>query len=524
MSQSSVATTPDNVAKEESRRSTRIDRSVPLIVLGQNRIGEPIVERTVSTSVNLHGCRYPSRHDYGVGTWVTLQVVGLNVEPKPPAIRARVRSIHPSQSTRELQQVGVELESPSNVWGIISPPPDWLSFAETNGSMPQFTVTETIETILEPLPSPFETETAEIEEQQESPASLEQKLAEVATFPSPSPAAPRPPASAHEAPEPERVVLSPDNLLNALQEKLQLAAEKAVQAAAAEQVEEAVRNAVTAIDDVRLSSIREVQQLLRPQGEARLATKDEVAAVTASVITAHWKAEMEKYRANVEQLTQKLARQATELKRELDRCQKFLEKMNNELEPRAEARLNEAVARVSADFDGAAARIMERRFERLLKSSQAMIQEGLLKLDARSSEAQALVQSSVNSTLAALQRQAESQMNAMLAETKDRRASALSSLDAENRAACEERRRALEAEVARAAERSTVQLRKGMKAFLYSCLVAAVSAVDEHSKSTLENLTKDNGKSLEDASEAGGSADPDGPEILPAPDTDPFTH
>jgi len=273
-----------------------------------------------------------------------------------------------------------------------------------------------------------------------------------------------------------------------------------------------VRNAVTAIDDVRLSSIREVQQLLRPQGEARLATKDEVAAVTASVITAHWKAEMEKYRANVEQLTQKLARQATELKRELDRCQKFLEKMNNELEPRAEARLNEAVARVSADFDGAAARIMERRFERLLKSSQAMIQEGLLKLDARSSEAQALVQSSVNSTLA------------MLAETKDRAASALSSLDAENRAACEERRRALEAEVARAAERSTVQLRKGMKAFLYSCLVAAVSAVDEHSKSTLENLTKDNGKSLEDASEAGGSADPDGPEILPAPDTDPFTH
>ena len=167
---------------------------------------------------------------------------------------------------------------------------------------------------------------------------------------------------------------------------------------------------------------------------------------------------------------------------------------------------------------------MERRFERLLKSSQAMIQEGLLKLDARSSEAQALVQSSVNSTLAALQRQAESQMNAMLAETKDRAASALSSLDAENRAACEERRRALEAEVARAAERSTVQLRKGMKAFLYSCLVAAVSAVDEHSKSTLENLTKDNGKSLEDASEAGGSADPDGPEILPAPDTDPFTH
>jgi len=110
VSQSSLAKTPDNFVREEARRSTRIERSVPLIVFGQNRMGEPFVERTVSTSINLHGCRYPSRHDYGVGAWVTLQVVGLNVEPKPPAVRARVKSIHMSQSARELQQVGVELE------------------------------------------------------------------------------------------------------------------------------------------------------------------------------------------------------------------------------------------------------------------------------------------------------------------------------------------------------------------------------------------------------------------------------
>ena len=101
MSQSSVAKTPDSLVREESRRSTRIDRSVPMIVFGQNRMGEPFVERTVSTSINVHGCRYPSRHDYGVGTWVTLQVVGLNVEPKPPAVRARVRSVHASQRDRK---------------------------------------------------------------------------------------------------------------------------------------------------------------------------------------------------------------------------------------------------------------------------------------------------------------------------------------------------------------------------------------------------------------------------------------
>ncbi len=64
-----------------------------------------------------------------------------------------------------------------------------------------------------------------------------------------------------------------------------------------------------------------------------------------------------------------------------------------------------------------------------------------------------------------------------------------------------------------------------MKAFLYSCLVAAVSAVDEHSKSTLEGFAKDNGKSLHELHEAADeSGSPDSSEILPKADPDPFTH
>ena len=527
MSQSSLARTPDNFVKEESRRSTRIERSVPLIIFGQNHLGEPFVERTVSTSVNLHGCRYPSRQEYGVGTWVTLQVVGLNVEPAPPAIRARVRSIHASQSTRELQQVGVELETPANVWGIVTPPKDWLGVGEMAGSMPQFT--DVAESEMESAPAPIDAETLEAEE---TPSTAEHRLADVATFPSPSPVAAKPPGpTLTEAPKPQRVVITPDGLINVLQGKLQQAAEKAVQTAVAKQLDEAVRNALSAIDEVKQSSIREVQELFPTRVQAvttGIATKDDIAAVTASVIGTHWKEEMEKYRNHAEELAQRLAQQAVELKRELDRCQEFLRKVNNELEPRVHARVNEAVAYATKAFDGAAARTVDRHYERLRESTQSLLQEALLKLDARSAEAQALVQGAVNSTLANLQQQSESQMNVILSETKDRAASALSSLDAENRAACEARRQDLEADVARAAERSTDQFRKGMKAFLYSCLVAAVSAVDEHSKSTLESLTKDNGKSLQEGHEPGnggnGSASTESPEILPAPDTDPFTH
>src|SRR5713226_4905273 len=184
VSQSSLASTPGNVVGEEARRSTRIERSVPLIVFGQNRMGEPFEERTVSTSLNLHGCRYPSRHDYGVGSWVTLQVVGLNVEPKPPAVRARVRSVHMSQSARELQQVGVELENPGNVWGVVTSPQDWMSAGGMN------TATAQLATAVAPAPvaPPISPETDEPEVQ------MEHKMAEVATFPSPSPAVSKPQA------------------------------------------------------------------------------------------------------------------------------------------------------------------------------------------------------------------------------------------------------------------------------------------------------------------------------------------
>jgi gas vesicle protein len=495
------------------RRSTRIDRSVPLIIFGQSRSGEPFVERTVSTSVNLHGCRYPSRHDYGVGTWITLQVVGLNVEPKPPAVRARVRSIHPSQSTRELQQVGVELEVPGNFWGIAAPPQDWLRFGQPTPMVQLATAAPARET---------PAITAEALDSDEPQSKSEHKLADVATFPSPSPAASKTPTpKLTDTSKPQRVVITPDGLINALQGKLQQAAEKAVQAALARQVDETVRPALAAIDNIRQSSIRELQELSTRAQAASPTSKDDIAAAVAS----QWADQLENYRSKVQELTQELQNQAQVLKNEVQRSQEFLDKMGREMEPQVYTRLREVVARAASEFEGVAARVVDRRYERLLESTQSITQEALLKLDARSAEVQAMVQVALNSTLASLQRQADLQMNTILSETRERAATALASLDAENRAACEARRQSIEAEVSRAAEHSTDQFRKSMKAFLYSCLVAAVSAVDEHSKSTLDGLTKDNGKSLRELHEAAGeSGNPDDADILPAPDPDSFTH
>jgi hypothetical protein len=231
---------------------------------------------------------------------------------------------------------------------------------------------------------------------------------------------------------------------------------------------------------------------------------------------------MEKYRGQAEEMARRLEKQAAELRRELASSQEFAEKMTREMEPRIIARLNEALSRATSEFEGATARTAHRRYELMLESTQAATQEALLKLDARSAEVQALVQSAVNSALGAFQRQTDQRVNAVLSETRERAVSALSSLDAESRATCEARRLALETEVARAAERSTDQFRKGMKAFLYSCLVAAVSAVDEHSKSTLDGLVKDNGKTLFESDS--DSRTQDDQEIIPDTDIDPLTH
>src|SRR5207302_388301 len=214
--------------------------------------------------------------------------------------------------------------------------------------------------------------------------------------------------------------------------------------------------------------------------------------------------------------------QAAELRRELARSRELVERMARESEPQIRARLNEALAQATSQFETATARSADRRYQLLLENAQAATEEALLKLDARSAEAQALVQSAVKSALAAFQRQTDQHVNIVLSETKERAVSALSSLDAESRAACEVRRQALETEVARASERSTEQFRKGMKAFLYSCLVAAVSAVDEHSKSTLDGLVKDNGKTLFEAESDSGTED--NGETTPDTDIDPLTH
>ncbi|HKV27393.1 MAG TPA: hypothetical protein VJN90_03860 [Candidatus Acidoferrales bacterium] len=112
---------------EQRRRSTRIEQSLPLIIRGVDLLGQPFEERTATQSLSFHGCRYASKHHLPKNTWITIEVPAGHTQREPLNTRARVTWIQRPRTLRELFQVGVELETGSNVWGVALPPTDWAS-------------------------------------------------------------------------------------------------------------------------------------------------------------------------------------------------------------------------------------------------------------------------------------------------------------------------------------------------------------------------------------------------------------
>lgn len=474
----------------EGRRSTRIDRTVPLVVLGQTKTGLSFQEKTSTVSFNLHGCRYPSRHEYPVGSSVGLRVLQPDGETISPVIRAFVKSVHPPASPRELFQVGVELESPANIWNVSSPPPDWNRLL--GGGTPTARMATAVAPALEPPapPATFPPPPAF------TPGATETRTSEVAAFPSPSPAASRTETPKETSPaKPERVAITIDQLVAAMQGKLHAAAEKVVQNALASHLDESISDALARMDVIRERNIQQLHEFSEQRFESLLrSSREEILGHLESrlgEVQSEWAEQQNAFRTQADEIVQRLEKLAAETQRNLAETQKYIERATHEIEPRTRGRLDESLAQAAEQFEAAADRISDRQLVRVMEATRMVTREAAAQLDARIAESRALLHSAAGSTIEEFRRQAEVQVDLAISETTERVRSALSALDAENRSACESRRRALVDDVARATEQSTEQFRSGIKAFLYSSLVAAVGAVDEHAKITLDGLTKD---------------------------------
>lgn len=476
----------------EGRRSTRLDRTVPLVVLGQTKTGLSFQEKTATVSFNLHGCRYPSRHEYPIGASVGLRVLQADGETISPVIRAFVKSIHPPSSPRELFQVGVELESPANIWNVSPPPRDWLALLGTSSTASLASGTAAAPALEPPPPA------AVLPPPPPPLVPSESRGATVTAFPLPAnaPSAARPDAPKGPTPsKTERVAITIDQLVAAMQGKLQFAADKVVQNALESRLEDAIANAVARIESARAASLQEFEQSSAQRFESLMrASREELLGhleTRLGEFQAQWAEQQAAYRSQAEEISQRLERLAADAERNLAETQDSAAKLSREIEPQTRGRLDESLGKATEQFESAADRVSDRQLIRVMEGTRMVTREAAAQLDARVAESRAQMAAAASGTIEELRRQAEVQVDLAVSETMERVRSALAALDAENRAVCEARRRAIVDEVARATEQSTEQFRSGIKAFLYSCLVAAVGAVDEHAKTTLEGLVKD---------------------------------
>jgi hypothetical protein len=215
-------------------------------------------------------------------------------------------------------------------------------------------------------------------------------------------------------------------------------------------------------------------------------------------VSAHYESLLAQSRTRAEELFTQLEKATAdtrahlaETRGQLTEIRSILERAPRDLRPQDLATIEQSVGHATKEFETVAARVSDRNLIRLMEQKQAVSREVSLELEARATETRSLLQKASNNTVDDFHRRVETQVDHFIADANERVASSLASLEAESQAAVEARRRVLEADVSRAAEQSALEFRSGIKAFLYSCLVAAVSAVDQHAETTLAGLSAD---------------------------------
>ena len=422
----------------EARRSTRINSPVRLVIEAKNKMGQPFQEKTSVVSLNLHGCRYRSRHDYSIGMWVTLRLTDPGGEAESTVLRAQVRSVRAPKNPNELYQIGVELESPANVWGIPAPPSDWERAFE---------------------------------------AWLKVRRDNDLPIPLPAAIAEREPAAVATTPTSAEQVL-PTQFIPILQ--------KAVRTAVAKQLDESLKDALWKFDEVSRARMQQAEESLERRVEMIVYTsRAEVVSRLDSRLAEdqqHWKEQQDAYRNRTEEIANGLEKLGADTRRDLAETKTLVERAAGELEPRMRDQITASVERGSREFEAAVALVSDHQLAQLAESALTVTREASLQIEACAAEARLLMESAAN-RLQELQCQADAQFK-IVSEVNERIISSVAALDAENRVVCQERIRKLEDDLARAADRSAEQFRNGLSSLL-SSLVGTVNTGEEHTESTL---------------------------------------
>jgi tetratricopeptide (TPR) repeat protein len=143
--------TPPIVAKGAKRRSTRLAQAVPLVVTWLGTRGKTLTEESTTVIVNCHGCRYFSRYRLRKNSRINIQIDagGENRVSTPAGFPARVAWVRKSRRLNGLYLIGVEFETPQNLWEFEDVPEDWGPFSSAGKKEEAVAVLTEIERLLQ---------------------------------------------------------------------------------------------------------------------------------------------------------------------------------------------------------------------------------------------------------------------------------------------------------------------------------------------------------------------------------------
>ena len=114
-----TASTPNGV---ERRRSQRIPYSLPVYMMGLQP-SLSFIERCELVEISSHGCQLLAPRPLP-----RLTRIRLDRLTRVAITVAQVMRSTPVESTAvKMWRVGLELETPGNIWGIAQPPRDWVT-------------------------------------------------------------------------------------------------------------------------------------------------------------------------------------------------------------------------------------------------------------------------------------------------------------------------------------------------------------------------------------------------------------
>ncbi len=117
----------NQVAYAQKRRSSRIEKAVPLAVQGIDAFRVPYREEVTTVTISCHGCTYQMKREILPGEIVVLDMGQRAKGYSECSSRARVKWIQKrNTATDSAYDVAVEFEFAGNIWGIKSPPEDWI--------------------------------------------------------------------------------------------------------------------------------------------------------------------------------------------------------------------------------------------------------------------------------------------------------------------------------------------------------------------------------------------------------------